>query len=254
MGLKKAVTAGQDDQPQVQEQIETTSTDTATLAESQPVAEQTAIAETHAETRLTESNPTSTEVAVQSRNGAEFSARMRDQGYAGMELGFGAFPIIKLANEGTFLDSDETDHGKGFACQLLSTRPSYLYKQKDNNDSPVYYSYDQVKLTNASDQGSTTVAELREEWKIDGWEVELKEYIEGRIVLKDDLDYPTDYADEMFLISIAPNSRRKIAGVLAGLEFRNEVPAEQILLCTVGAKRKHGSNTYFPWAFKIKRD
>lgn len=197
------------------------------------------------------SSPSSSkELANPSLKGDEFSARMRDQGYAGMELGFGSFPIIKLANEGSFIDSDENEIGKSFECQLLQTRPSYLYKQQDNNDSPVAYSYDGINLTSVTDQGSSTVEELKAEWSLDGWTLERKEYLEGVVVMKGD----SEFADEMFLISVAPNSRRKLAGVLAGAEFRGENPKDLALVCSVGAKRKHGSNTYFPWAFKIRRD
>ena len=236
MGLKKVDASEQDEK-----NVETNET------ENQTTEQGTA---TEVANNKPDTEPVSTTEVAAPAAGQEFSARMRDQGYDGMELGFGAFPIIKLANEGSFIDSDEVEHGKSFECQLLSTRPSYLYKQQDNNDSPVSYSYDGINLTSTTDQGSSTVDELRAEWTMDGWTLECKEYIEGVIVMKGD----SDYADEMFLISVAPNSRRKIAGVLAGAEYRGESLKDLTLVCSVGPKRKHGSNTYFPWAFKIQRD
>lgn len=249
MALKKPVVNEQEDQ--TTSDIENAQTEQVDVQETVqgdvPKSEDSPAESTEVQT--VEKPVSSTEMTAPS-SGKEFSSRMSDQGYDGMELGFGAFPIIKLANEGSFIDSDETDHGKGFACQLLSTRPSYLYKQQDNNDSPVAYSYDGINLTNTTEQGSSTVEELRAEWVLDRWTLERKEYIEGVIVMKGD----SEFADEMFLISIAPNSRRKIAGVLAGAEYRGEKISEVTLQCSVGAKRKHGSNTYFPWAFKILRD
>lgn len=237
MPLKKASMDGQEAQPN----------DTSNVEEVSQTTEQAT------DTPAQDLETISSKDMTAQTSGSEFSSRMSDQGFKGLEIGFGSFPIIKLANEGAFIDSEETDHGKDFVCQLLSTRPSYLFKQKDNSDSDVYYSYgcdDNSPLTTTTAGGSTTIAELREEWLIEGGVLETKQYLEAVIVMKGD----SEFCDEMFLLSIAPNSRKKIAGLIAGMEFRNESVSDTLICCEVGKKRKHGSNTYFPWAFKVMRD
>lgn len=180
-------------------------------------------------------------------NNQQFSERMSEQGLSGLEIGFGSFPIIRLMNDGIFADSEENEMGTEFSCKLLNTRPSYLYKQKNNSDSDVYYSYDAETLTTTTDGGSSTVAELKAEWTEDGWDLERKDYLEVVIIMEDE---ESEYNDEMFILSVPPSSRRKLAGVIAGLEFKGLDPKNTIIKCAAGKKRKSGSNTYYPWAFK----
>ena len=194
-----------------------------------------------------EATPQASTISTATSNNQQFSERMAEKGLSGLELGFGSFPIIRLMNDGEFADSDENEMGTSFTCKLINSKPSYLFKQKNNSDSDVYYSYDAVNLTTTTDGGSSTVEELKIEWKEDGWDLERKDYLEC-VVIMDDPD--SEIVDEMYILSIPPSSRRKLAGVIAGLEFKGIDPSTVSFNCFVGKKRKSGTNTYYPWAFK----
>jgi hypothetical protein len=185
-----------------------------------------------------------------------------NQGFGGVALGFGSFPLVKLPSEGIFQSSDDEDLGKHIRARLQESRNAYLYKQEDNNDSPIAYSYDGVNLTAYSgDEEYKTVEELRAAWEEEGAEMEVKTYVEVIAIVEvghesfiEGGEVPealSDIEGEPVIFSIAPNSVKAFGGKIATLSW-SDTPIQGALMdFKVGAKRKQGGNSYYPWKFKL---
>lgn len=202
-------------------------------------------------TEATEAAPTqivrkATQVGTTQSN---FKQAMEDQGFGGLNLGFGSFPTIRLMNEGVFEDDDENEIGESFDCYVQSTRTKHLYKQAGNSESEIFYSYDGIELVKPSDAGASTVVQLKQEFKEDGFELEVKGYLECVVQM-----VGGEYDGEIFLLSIPPASCNKFSGVVATLQMKGKDIKETVITCCVGKKRKsrRSSSSYFPWAFKAQ--
>lgn len=189
----------------------------------------------------------STQVAATT---SSFQQQMAEQGLEGLELGFGAFPILKIVNEGQFEDEDENSYGTEFTAVVQSSRIKHLFRQSGTSEGDVSYSYDGVNLLSPTEGGATTVEGLRREFEEYGYELEMKDYLEV-VVLMDDED--SEHDGEMFILSIPPASRNKFAGLIATMQLKNRSFKETPILFSVGKKRKskRGNASYFPWSFKI---
>lgn len=187
-----------------------------------------------------------------------------DNGFDGLELGFGSFPMIKLENEGQFADSDENELGKHIRAVLQQSTPVYLYKQEGNEDGPIAYSYDRQTLTsykgNEGDEFKT-VEEVRAAWVEEGYDLEEKKYLEVVATIVEDHDdfiegdVPEGLEDiegETVMFRLAPASLKAFSGKVATLQMRKQPIQGATMDFLVGKKRKSGNGkTYFPWKFRL---
>lgn len=187
-----------------------------------------------------------------------------DNGFDGLELGFGSFPMIKLENEGQFADSDDNELGKHIRAVLQQSTPVYLYKQEGNEDGPIAYSYDRENLT--SYKGSEgddfkTVAEIKAAWVEEGYDLEEKKYLEVVATVCEDHeefiegDVPEGLEDiegETVMFRLAPASLKAFSGKVATLQMKKQPIQGATMDFLVGKKRKSGNGkTYFPWKFRL---
>ncbi|QZI91850.1 hypothetical protein SIPHO067v1_p0061 [Vibrio phage 51E28.1] len=187
-----------------------------------------------------------------------------DNGFDGLELGFGSFPMIKLENEGQFADSDENELGKHIRAVLQQSTPVYLYKQENNEDGPIAYSYDRNTLTSyKGDEGEEfkTVDEIKAAWAEEGYDLEEKKYLEVVATVCEDHEefiegeVPEGLEDiegETVMFRLAPASLKAFSGKVATLQMRNQPIQGATMDFLVGKKRKsNGGKTYFPWKFRL---
>lgn len=176
-----------------------------------------------------------------------FTNDMAEHGFEGLNVTGMSFDRIKL-HEGRFkLGTDEKDLGESFDCVLMGTRPIYIVRQYDGDDSPVYFSYDEKGelLTDGS-----PAAELQAEWIEQGYpqdEWDIKRYIEGMATLTNRED---EYQDHMVSLSIPPASTDRLGGAAAvGWQKYRLRPDALITRCKVGPSIKKGNTTWRPWLF-----
>lgn len=204
----------------------------------------------------------STEVAKPTKSNNQVVAAAEDEGFGGIELGFGSFPVVKLVNEGCFNDSDENDLGKKFIATLGQSSEVFLYKQEGRDDGDVGYSYDGVNLSAYNgDEDFKLVAELKQAWEEEGYELEVKKYLEVVVTLEDDQaellgveeveEGLQDLEGEPVVLSLPPSAVKAFSGKVATLSMAGKPIKGAKMQFEVGKKRKNGNNTYFPWKFKL---
>lgn len=180
---------------------------------------------------------------------AAFTADMADHGFEGLNVTGMSFDRIKL-HEGRFkLGTEEKDLGESFDCTLMGTRPIYIVRQYDGDESPVYFSYDPKGdlLTDGS-----PATEIQAEWIEQGYpkeEWDIKRYLEGMATLTGRED---DLEGHMVSLSIPPASTDRLSGAIAvGRQKFRMMPDSLVLNCKVGASIKKGNTTWRPWVFKM---
>lgn len=187
-----------------------------------------------------------------------------DNGFDGLELGFGSFSMIKLANEGQFEDSDDNELGKHIRAVLQQSTPVYLYKQEGNDEGPIAYSYDRKTITaytGEDDDDFKTIEELKASWAEDGYDLEEKKYLEVVATIVEDHedfidgDVPEGLEDlegETVMFRLAPASLKGFSGKVATLQMQGKPIKGALMDFLVGKKRKsNGGKTYFPWKFRL---
>ena len=209
---------------------------------------------------------TKTEVAQVKRSSmpANVAENAAGQDFGGIELGYGSFPTIKLPGEGVFCDSDDNELGKHIRATLQQSKAVYLYKQEDNDSGPVGYSYDGVNLSAyKGDEDYKTVAELTEGWRVEGYEVELRKYLEvvaivceghDEIIGGEVPDGLEDLEGEPVIFSIPPSSVKAFSGKIATLGWTQTPIKGTKMDFKVNKKRKVGTNSYFPWKFSLVKN
>lgn len=198
--------------------------------------------------------------AMPSRN--QVLAEAADEGFDGLDLGLGSFPIITLPSEGVFNDSDDNDLGKHIRVTIQESRASFLYKQEGVEKGDVAFSYDQVNITGyTGSEEFKTVSELRSAWLEEGYEVEEKKYVEVIAMVAEDIedvvencpDALLDLAGEPVILRVAPGSAKALAGKVYTLKQQGKQLRGTLMDVKVGAKRKNGGNSYYPWKFVIAK-
>lgn len=200
---------------------------------------------------VTETVSAKTEVAVQHEQTAmsmtDFSNKMADIGFDGLDLTGMSFDRIKL-HEGTFkLGTEEFDLGQSFDCVIHSTRRLFVVRQHTGQDAKTFYSYDSKGKTTVD--GSST-DEMLKEWAEDGFETpDIKEYLEAMVTLVNRND---EYEDSMVMLSVPPASRSKLSGAFAqGMQKYKTTPENFIVKCQVGKQVGEGTKKFRPWSFRI---
>lgn len=251
---------------QVEKSVETEQVEQATEKAPEQKAEQ--VVETETKSELVTTDNAGTAVAAQApskgASAGQVISAAADAGFEGLELGFGSFPMIKLENEGQFADTDENELGKHIRAVLQNTTAVYLYKQADNDDGPIAYSYDRTNLTSykgSEGEEFKTVDELRSAWTEEGYDLEEKKYLEVVATIVEDHDeiiegeVPEGLLDiegETVMFRLAPASLKAFSGKVATLLMRKQPLTGATMDFLVGKKRKsNGGKTYFPWKFRL---
>lgn len=170
-------------------------------------------------------------------------AGLAEDGYEGLELGFGSFPILKLENEGIFVDTDENEYGKSFHAVIFPTRSKYVLKNTKctPKEEEVYYSYDRVNCTDG-----TPLQAIIDEWAAEDWGYEIKHYLEAPAQI-----VGGDFDDEMVMLSVPPASRNKLSGYFYTNRMKKRGSADSYVTeCFVGKKVTSTDHDFYPWKFK----
>ena len=180
---------------------------------------------------------------------AAFTTDMAEHGFEGLNVSGMSFDRIKL-HEGRFkLGTDEKDLGETFDCIIQGTRPIYIVRQYDGDDSPVYFSYDPEGSVLTSGESA---AEIQAEWIEQGYpqdEWDIKRYLEAMVTLVNRED---EYEQHMASLSIPPASTDRLGGAAAaGWQKYRLRPDALITRCKVGPSIKKGNTTWRPWLFSI---
>ena len=186
---------------------------------------------------------TGTAVAA-AASGGNAAAQLANDGFDGLDMGFGAFPMVALQNTGDFTSSGGWELGTEFDCVVMSSKNKYICKTKGTteDDEDFFYSYDKVVTTTGEPFETKT-----EEWKEKGWGYEWKDYLEvsGQI-------HGGDHGGELILLSIPKTSIARFSGYLASIKLKHGCsPSEVITRIYRGDKVTKSKYPFFPWAFKV---
>ena len=181
--------------------------------------------------------------------GGGIAAELVDDGFEGLEFGFGAFPMVTLQNNGTFEFSGGGVIGIDFYCKILGSKSKYIFKngQKKALEDFVY-SYDQVHTAS----GDLVQTKL-DEWKEKGWgeDIDQKRYldVQAQIVSQD------THNGELVLLSIPPNSINRFSGYIATVKGRHCRNIKNVITHVhLGDRVAKGDYPFTPWAFSFYGD
>lgn len=171
-------------------------------------------------------------------------AAFAEAGFEDLDLGFGAFPIISLKNDGKFEDNEGNVYDEEFLGIVEGTVKKYIMGNTkcEKKEEVVFYSYDKINATNGQ-----SLAEIREGWAEQGWGFDLKHYTEARISIVDE----EGEIGNMALLSIPPNSRTRFSGFqMQNFRRHQLMPNQYVTRFEVGNKIQ-GDYEYFPWKFSF---
>lgn len=175
---------------------------------------------------------------------------LADDGFEGLSLGFGSFPIVKLENEGIFADTDDKEIGKWFTGQVMGTKAKYVFKNAgcEKKDEEAVYSYDGVNDSNTGEP----LQEKFDTWTSEGWRIEKKDYLEVTVQLIDTDVNGDGRKGELVLASIPPTSRTRISGFFAQTAMKTRMkPNQYVTKFLVGDKVTKADNPFYPWHFEF---
>ena len=172
---------------------------------------------------------------------------LEEAGFAGLDFGFGSFPMITLQNDGTYQSSEGGSLGSDFYCQLLGSTPKWIYKNDQKGPAEdFFYTFDRE----FSVQGEP-IDNILQEWKAKGWEHEVKKYldVQAQLVTNDEDN------GSIVLLSIPPTSITKFSGYAATVAGRyNRDLSTVITHITLGDKVTKVKYPFHPWAFSFHGD
>lgn len=169
---------------------------------------------------------------------------LADDGFEGLDLGFGAFPVITLQNTGDFVSSEGAEFGTEFDCVVLSSKNKYICKTRGTteDEEDFFYSYDKEYATTGE-----TVAEKVAEWEAKGWGYEWKPYLDVAAQL-----HGGDHADDLVMFSIPKTSIPRFSGYVASIKLKHGLPPSKVITRVYrGDKITKVKYPFFPWAFKM---
>lgn len=251
MGLKKPAAAAAKEENEVidgqaEEVVETTTTEAATAEPETTQAEPETAAEP-------ESEPETTAIATQNATTAVattgLGGAVHEEGFADVELGFGAFPMVTLPAEGSFM-MDDNELGKEFNATFMGSRLKFVYRNSDDDDA-VEFSYDDPKTVpeeKRTKADGTPLKAVLDQWRAEGAEVEIKRYLECPVLIANG-----EHEGTMVMLSIAPASVMKFEGYRTQLKFKKLSVKDVTTTVYVGNKVTKGSNKFYPWAFKLAK-
>ena len=164
-------------------------------------------------------------------------------GFRGLNLRFGAYPIVTLQNDGSFQTSEGANLGPEFYTIFIGSQPKWIVKNGQSGDNERFeYTFDKQLTTNGRDLG-----EILEEWETYGWTPEWREYLD---VAAQIVGGPLD--GQMVMLSIPQTSIPRISGymVTIGMKY-NATPSEVITKVSRGEKITRVKYPFYPWSFSF---
>lgn len=176
-------------------------------------------------------------------NTSNISKALVEAGFEGLELGFGAFPMVTLQNT-EFSTSDGISLGHEFFAVIHSSRKKYLLKANRGRDEEEFtYSYDKITTI-----GGKSVDEVKQEWLRSGYESpEWKEYLDVTAQL---IDIQKRTIDQMVLLSIPHSSNARLSGYITTILTSGTSPADVVTHVHLGQQVTAAKKPFYPWAFK----
>ena len=174
-------------------------------------------------------------------------AQLEFEGFAGLNFGFGSFPMISLQNNGQFQSSEGGSLGTEFYVSVLGSVPKWIYK--NNQKGPAedfFYTFDKITAVNGESCES-----ILDGWRARGWQWELKQYLDVQAQLV------TNDEDNgcIVLLSVPPTSIAKFSGYIATVRGRHNKNVKAVItrvyLGELVTKVKH---PFHPWAFAYHGD
>lgn len=183
---------------------------------------------------------------------AQYTQDMAALGFEGLTVDGMSFDRVKL-DEGKFvLGSEEISLGESIDIQLLNTRPIFIVRQRDADDSPMYFSYDAKGDFTTSGESAQAI---KDEWLEEGYgtadePLDIKRYLEGMAQLVNRTD---EWAGHMVSLSIPPASTSRLGGAcMTGKQRFGRDPSGLVITCKVGQKIQKGNISWRPWVFIAK--
>lgn len=191
--------------------------------------------------------------------GSNFTKVAAENGFEGLELDAFSFPVINLPGEGYFqmLGDEESNLGKSFVFQAESTRARYRISETDDDDAEHYMTYDATGMTKAD---GTSAEAMLAQWAADSGEDNyrpvIKKYVDVVATILE-ADPSSEEAQELVgetvMLSIPKSGQGRFSGVMArGAKLYGGFDAFEIE-ASVGKKVKTGSNSFYPWNFKLHK-
>jgi hypothetical protein len=174
---------------------------------------------------------------------------LADEGFEGLDIGFGSFPIVRLTDK-NFSTNDGDSLGETFLCIMHATRTKWLYKAEDSNECDEFvYSYDQETTTS----GNKTIDEVTAEWAAQGYDNPVwKKYLD---ITAQRVDYNTKQIGEVVILSVPKTSVARLTGYITTLKLgRRMSPSEVVTQVYAGQKVTAAKKPFYPWAFKAYAD
>lgn len=162
-----------------------------------------------------------------------------EEGFEGLDFGFGSLPIVSL-DQGNFKTSDGQSLGSEFWALFKQSRPKYLFKTalaQNDPRSALCYSYDGIY-----DIKGELVQQKLEAWARQGINYEKKQYLEVVAQLAN---------QSTVLLSVPPTSVRRLSGTLANIKSRGQRIEDTWVKVGVGPKVTNVAVPFFPWNFNL---
>lgn len=188
--------------------------------------------------------------------GALVVEQMAADGMEGMDLGFGAFPVIKLATEGKFESQEFGMLGDSFDCVIMQSRNKFICKNglpDTDKEADFFYSYysptKNSHLPQVTANGDKPIEDILTEWKLKGWKPEWKTYLEVVATM-----YGGDHDGQIVTLQIPPKSITRFSGYTVTARAKTGLRQDQFVTrVKVGKKVTTAVKPFYPWAFELSR-
>lgn len=174
-------------------------------------------------------------------------ADLENDGFAGLDFGFGSFPVVSLQNTGQFESSEGGSLGNDFYATILGSVPKWIYKNDQKGPAEeFFYTFDRQ-----FSMAGEPIEDILLKWKGKGWKHEVKKYldVQAQMVTQDE-DNGT-----LVLLSIPPTSITKLSGYMATVKGRHGKKVQEVVThITLGEKVTKTQYPFHPWAFTYHSD
>ena len=173
---------------------------------------------------------------------------LRRQGFDGIDLEFGTFPLLSL-DKGEFKINDK-EVGKATiqGTALTSTR-KYCYRNEgaaDKDKEQVWEESPEAHLIPNSE-----VAKRIAEWEAKGWSFTISEYVN---ILFHVFSFPAapEYAGSWVMLSVPPTSKKSYSAAAIKCKTNGYDVHQCLMEITVGEKIKGNRGDWYPWNFAVR--
>ena len=169
---------------------------------------------------------------------------LAEDGFEGLDIGFGSFPMVRLQGQEFSTNEDEV-LGNTFLCVIHASKVKWLYKAEDNNTTDEFvYSFDKEFTTNGK-----PIEEVTAEWAAQGKTAPVwKKYLDVTAQL---VDPNTKELGRLVILSVPNNSVPRLTGYITTLKLGSGcAPNQMITQVYPGQKVTNAVKPFHPWAFK----